>query len=149
MTVNGSVTSGDYFAFYGLLKQGADGMPAHIDLEAAGAFLGPCRLIGDLHDLGGFPGLVRGDTLCHAVLYQIRDTSIVTDLDAFEDVLPDEPQRSLYQRIKSAVFDDAGKPTGDQAWIYCYNQCVTGKPLIEDGNWPLQGGRRPATPEEA
>lgn len=148
MTINGAVSPGDYFAFYGLLKQGADGMPAHIDLEAAGGFVGPCRLIGNLHDLGGFPGLVRGDTLCQAMLYQINDTGIVADLDAFEDVLPEDQERSLYLRIKSTVFDETGKPTGDQAWIYWYNQSVTGKPLIEDGNWPLRG-QRPETLEEA
>lgn len=149
MTINGSVLPGDHFAFYGLLKQGADGMPAHIDLESAGSFLGLCRLIGDLYDLGGYPGLVRGDTLCHAMLYQIEDTSIVAALDAFEDVLPEAPHRSLYLRIKSTIFDDHGKPTGDQAWIYCYNQSVTGKPLIEDGNWPLRGGGRRDKLEEA
>ncbi|MEL6829068.1 MAG: gamma-glutamylcyclotransferase family protein [Pseudomonadota bacterium] len=148
MSVNGPVVSGDLFAFYGLLKQGADGTPEHIDLETAGAFLGPCRLIGALYDLGGFPGLVRGDILCHAMLYRLNDTDIVAALDAFEDVLPETPERSEYLRIKSAVLDDTGKPTGDQAWIYWYNQSVTGKRLLEDGNWPLQGGRRDRMAEE-
>jgi len=149
MSINGTVISGDLFAFYGLLKKGADGMPSHIELDAAGEFLTACRLIGHLYDIGGFPGLVRGDTLCHALLYRISDTRIVADLDAFEDVMPTQPSRSLYLRIKSAVFDETGKPTGDQAWIYWYNQSVAGKQLIEDGNWPLQGGHKPQTREEA
>lgn len=149
MTVNGEVMSGDLFAFYGLLKQGADGTPTHFDLQAAGSFLGPCRVIGALYDLGGFPGLVRGDTLCHALLYRIEDASMVADLDAFEDVLPDDPQASLYLRIKSAVFDENGEPTGDQAWIYWYNQSVAGKQPVTNGNWPLRGGHRSAKREDA
>ena len=149
MTVNGAVSSGDLFAFYGLLKQGADGMPGHIDLERAGEFLAPCRVIGRLHDLGGFPGLVSGDMLCHALLYRIDDTSIVAALDEFEDVVADDPRASLYLRIKSPVFDAFGEPIGDQAWIYWYNQSVVGFPPVADGNWPLRGGHRPAKREDA
>ena len=41
MSANGPVSPGDLFVFYGLLKQGAAGMPAHIDLDAAGTFGAP------------------------------------------------------------------------------------------------------------
>jgi len=140
MTLNGPVSPGDLFVFYGLLKQGAAGMPEDIDLETAGEFLGPCRFLGQMHDLGGFPGIVRGDTLCHGVRYRLNTASIASDLDAFEDVVPGDPQYSLYMRLKIPLLDDDAKMTGDQAWIYWYNQPVTGKPVIEDGNWPLDAG---------
>ncbi len=141
MTVNGPVSPGDLFAFYGLLKRGAAGMPSHIDLESAGAFEGPCRLAGRLFDLGGFPGLVDGAGLVHAVRYRIADTDIVPALDAFEDVVPDAPATSLYLRRPMALIDLDGMPTGETAWVYWYNRPVEGCREIEDGNWPLGAGR--------
>ena len=141
MTNNGLVASGDLFVFYGLLKQGASGMPSHIDLDAAGQFLGPCRFRGALYDLGGYPGVVAGNGLCHGVRYRLNDASIIAALDEFEDVLPDDPDASLYQRKKVAVMDDAGKETGEVAWIYWYNQSIAEFYKVEDGDWPLDRGR--------
>ena len=141
MRTNGPVTSGDLFIFYGLLKQGASGMPANIDLEAAGEFLGACRFRGRLYNLGSFPGIVEGDTLCHGVRYRLDDTSLIEALDAFEDVLPDDPDASLYKRIKASVLDDQGDTTGETAWIYWFNQSVESYTEIPDGNWPLDAGK--------
>ena len=149
MTVNGPVYPSDLFVFYGLLKQGASGMPGHIDLDAAGQFLGPCRFRGALYDLGGFPGAVAGEGLCHGIRYRLDDTSVVPALDEFEDVLPDDPDASLYRRQKVALLDDAGKATGEQAWIYWYNQSIAAFTRLEDDNWPLQRGRARKTGEAA
>ncbi|MEM0985318.1 MAG: gamma-glutamylcyclotransferase family protein [Pseudomonadota bacterium] len=135
------VSPGDAFAFYGLLKQGAAGMPENIDLEATGAFEGPIRLLGTLHDLGGFPGMVQGETLCHAVIWRISDVSIVPALDDFEDVLPDDPAASLYRRERWPLLDDTATPTGETAHIYVFNQSTAQYPVISDGNWPLDRGR--------
>ena len=141
MSVNGPVFSGDVFAFYGLLKQGASGMPKEIDLDAAGAFLGPCRFLGAMYDLGGFPGVVKGSTLCHGVRYRLDDASLASALDAFEDVMPNDPKYSLYMRLKIPLLDDSGQPMGEQAWIYWYNQPVKAFKQIEDGDWPLDAGK--------
>lgn len=141
MTLNGPVSSGDLFVFYGLLKQGASGMPDTIDLETAGEFLGPCRFLGGMYDLGGFPGVVRGDTLCHGVRYRLDQASLAADLDAFEDVIPNDPTYSLYMRIKIPLLDDSGKLTGEKAWAYWYNQSVKTFPEVTDGNWPLDAGK--------
>jgi gamma-glutamylcyclotransferase (GGCT)/AIG2-like uncharacterized protein YtfP len=139
MTVS-DVRSGDLFVFYGLLKQGAVGMPADLPLEASGRFLGPCRFRGRLLDLGGFPGVVAGDTLCHGVRYELVDASIIGAMDAFEDVT-DDPATSLYLRKRIPLLADDGAPTGEQAWIYWYNQPTAGFEDIADGNWPLGKGR--------
>jgi gamma-glutamylcyclotransferase (GGCT)/AIG2-like uncharacterized protein YtfP len=138
---NGQVASGDLFVFYGLLKQGAAGMPKEIDLEAAGRFGAPCRFKGTMVDLGGFPGVVNGETLCHGIRYVIDDPSIVPALDAFEDTSPDDPAHALYERRRIPLFTDQGKPAGETAWIYWYKRDVTGVPVLSDGNWPLQAGR--------
>lgn len=135
------VSPGDLFAFYGLLKQGAAGMPAHIDLEAAGAFEGPCRFRGAMYDLGGFPGVIDGETLCIGMLWRVSDVSVIPALDDFEDVVPGDPAASLYLRTKRPLLTEAGAPTGDEAHIYWYNRPVEGCPEITDGNWPLDRGR--------
>lgn len=141
MTLNGPVSSGDLFVFYGLLKQGASGMPAHIDLEHAGVFLGPCRFRGALYDLGGHPGAVEGDGLCHGVRYRLDDAALIEPLDAFEGVMPDDPDAALYVRKKIELRDAEGTETGEVAWIYWYNQSITAYARLADDNWPLDRGR--------
>jgi gamma-glutamylcyclotransferase (GGCT)/AIG2-like uncharacterized protein YtfP len=132
--------SGDLFVFYGLLKQGAAGMPADLPLEQSGRFLGPCRFRGRLLDLGGFPGVIDGEDLCHGVRYELTNVSIIGAMDAFEG-LTDDPATSLYIRKRISLLGDDATPTGDAAWIYWYNQPAEGFEHIADGNWPLGKGR--------
>jgi gamma-glutamylcyclotransferase (GGCT)/AIG2-like uncharacterized protein YtfP len=132
--------SGDLFVFYGLLKQGAAGAPSALDLAGAGEFGAPCRFRGQMVDLGGFPGVVMGETLCHGIRWRVRDASIVPAMDEFEDVT-DDPETSLYLRVKVPLLDDAGKETGETAWIYWYNRSVDGYAPVADGNWPLDAGK--------
>ena len=136
----GAVHSGDLFVFYGLLKQGATGQPGELDLAGAGDFGAPCRFRGRMVDLGGFPGVVAGDVLCHGVRWRVRDAGIVPAMDAFEDVTED-PATSLYLRVKVPLLDDAGAATGETAWIYWYNRSVDGFAPVQDGNWPLDAGK--------
>ena len=134
------VKAGDLFVFYGLLKLGAAGQPADLPLASAGAFGAPCRFRARMVDLGGFPGVVEGSELCHGTRWKLSDVAIVAPMDAFEDVT-DDPATSLYIRRRIALADDAGRETGEQAWIYWYNQPVDGKPAVPDGNWPLGAGK--------
>lgn len=134
------VRAGDLFIFYGLLKQGAAGAPDELGLDVAGEFLGPCRFRGTMLDLGGFPGVVAGETLCYGVRWRVKDASIIPAMDEFEDVT-DDPATSLYLRRQMPVLDDAGAETGEQAWIYIYNQKTDGFVTLSDGNWPLERGR--------
>jgi gamma-glutamylcyclotransferase (GGCT)/AIG2-like uncharacterized protein YtfP len=135
------VRSGDLFVFYGLLKQGAAGAPSSLDLAGAGTFGAPCRVRGRMFDLGGFPGVVVGDVLCHGLRWRVRNAGIVPEMDAFEDVT-DDPATSHYRRGQVPLLDDAGVVTGETAWIYWYNQSVDGYPTIADGNWPLDAGKK-------
>lgn len=127
--------------FYGLLKRGASGMPDHIDLHATGRFERPCRFRGDMYDLGGYPGVVAGDTLCHGLIWRIEDVSVLAELDAFEDLAQGNPDVSFYWREKWPVLDGAGSDTGETAQIYVYLADLDGCPRILDGNWPLDAGR--------
>ncbi|MEX1250580.1 MAG: gamma-glutamylcyclotransferase family protein [Hyphomonas sp.] len=135
-----AANSGDLFVFYGLLKQGAAGAPAALDLAGAGTFGTPCRFRGRMVDLGGFPGVVAGETVCHGLLWRLRDADIVPEIDAFEDVT-DDASTSLYLRVKVALLNDAGAATGEDAWIYWYNRSVDGYAPVADGNWPLDAGK--------
>ena len=139
--LNGPVRAGDYFVFYGLLKQGASGMPANIDLEAAGQFLGPCAFRGRMVDLGGYPGVVRSRGLCKGVVYRLDDPRLVSALDAFEDVDPRDLKASLYVRERVGILHTHGEPTGETGWLYRYNQPVAGYPLVKNGDWPLDAGQ--------
>ncbi len=135
-----SVEVGDLFVFYGLLKQGAAGQPSDLPLDRAGRFGAPCRFRAHMVDLGGFPGVVAGDGLCHGIRWQIDDTSILPAMDAFEDVT-DDPQTSLYVRKKIPLMTDCGAESGEIAWIYWYNRPADGHPPVADGNWPLDAGK--------
>lgn len=139
--INGPVDSGDLFVFYGLLKKGAAGAPSHLDLETAGAFLGPCRFKARLVDLGGFPGAVAGETLCTGELYRLDDASLAGELDEFEVVEANNPADSLYQRREIEVLDEDGQTTGQTAWIYWYAKPLAGAPEVANGDWPLNSGR--------
>ena len=131
---------GDLFVFYGLLKLGAAGQPADLPLAISGTFGTPCRFRGLMVDLGGFPGVVAGDSLCHGIRWKLEDVSIVGPMDDFEDVT-DDPATSLYIRTRIPLCDDTGTETGEQAWIYWYNKSVEGYASVSDGNWPLDAGK--------
>ncbi len=128
------------FIFYGLLKQGAAGAPRGLDLDASGEFLGPCHFRGRMFDLGGFPGVVAGDSLCHGVRWRVQDTAIIPALDEFEDLTVD-PDASLYLRRQVPVLDETGAASGEVAWIYIYNQSTDGFGIVSNGDWPLDRGR--------
>ena len=131
------VSSGDLFFFYGLLKQGANGGPKHINLEAGGAFLGTAFVRGDLYDVGGYPGIVEGNSLVKGVLYRIHDLSLVPRLDEFEDVIEDDEAASLYLRKKRPVVTENAQTTSQTAWVYWFNQAVQEHRKISNGEWPL------------
>ncbi|MEM9740100.1 MAG: gamma-glutamylcyclotransferase family protein [Pseudomonadota bacterium] len=135
------VSSGDAFIFYGLLKQHAAGAPSHINLEEAGRFEAPCQFRGDMYDLGGYPGVVAGDTLCQGVVWRIEDVSILPELDAFEDVVPGNPEASRYWRETWSILDQAGHATGEMAQIYVYYAALEDCPRIANGHWPVSMGR--------
>jgi gamma-glutamylcyclotransferase (GGCT)/AIG2-like uncharacterized protein YtfP len=142
MTPNGPVSRGDLFVFYGMLKAHAAGHPEDLGLAGAGRYLGPCRIRGALYDLGAYPGLLPGEQLCHGELYQVDKPEIAEALDAFEDLVPDDPNGSLYLRCPVPVLDTSGAATGQTAWAYLYNRSAAGHTPIVDGCW--RGPRTPA-----
>jgi len=124
-----AVKAGDAFAVYGLLRRGASGF-AQFGLETAFTALGPCRIPGVIHDLGGYPGLVTGPGEVIGELFTVTDAAVIPRLDAFEDYDPDTPETSRYLRLKVRLLS----PDTD-AWVYIWNRTVADCPRVDSGDW--------------
>lgn len=124
-----TVRPGDSFAVYGLLRKGASGF-AQFGLEQAFRPLGPCRIPGIIHDLGGYPGLVAGEGEVVGELFEVVDATVIAQLDAFEEYDPAAEHASRYLRWRLRLL----APEAD-AWVYVWNRPVTGFPRVGNGDW--------------
>jgi gamma-glutamylcyclotransferase (GGCT)/AIG2-like uncharacterized protein YtfP len=106
-----------------------------LDLSKSLTFVGPCQINGRLVDLGSYPGLIVGDGIVEAELYEVTDDAVFRRLDPFEGYDPRYLRTSLYVRRRVRLVN----PRLD-AWAFFYNQDVEGKPIIETGSW-----KRPRT----
>ena len=119
----------DCIAFYGSLMRGG---AAHdsFALDRRLAFIAPCRLPGQLLDLGDYPGLVAGPGMVAGELFSLPDAALLAELDAYEDYDPDDPAGSPYRRVtmRLTVPDCI-------AWAYVWQVPVAGAPVVPDGDW--------------
>ena len=78
----------------------------HHLLERVGAAT-TCGKLAAIPDAQGwFPGLIEGEGAVHGALYRTRAHFTLTDLarlDAYEEAIPGEPERSLYLRVEREV----------------------------------------------
>lgn len=123
------VQQGDAFAVYGLLRAGESGF-ARFGLADAFAPLGPCRLPGQLYDLGDYPGLIEGKGSVIGELFEVRDPSVMPRVDAFEDYWPEDMDRSRYVRRKVRLIEP-----DREAWVYIWLKGLDDARLIESGDW--------------
>ena len=94
------------------------------------SYVGRCEISGCLFDLGDYPGLLLGEGIVHAELYEIGDASVIQRLDAYELYDSDDPEGSLYIRRLVRL----ARPDCD-AWLYVYNRDVSEKACITSGDW--------------
>jgi len=130
------VKAGDAFAVYGLLRKGASGF-AEFGLARAFRPLGPCRIPGVIHDLGGYPGLVAGQGEVIGELFEVTDVSVIARLDAFEDYDPHKPEGSRYLRRRIRLLSPDA-----EAWVSVWNRPVSGFARVESGDWLEWAGRK-------
>ena len=121
---------GDGFVLYGSLMRGLDGRERSGIGEGL-RYVGPCIVLGELYDLGHYPGLLPGSDRIVAELHALRDASIVHLLDAFEGFEPAAPNESLYLRERVSLVD----PPNTRAWIYFYNERPDASMRIPSGDW--------------
>lgn len=118
-----------FIAFYGTLMQ-SFAQQAKVNLQNQLQYKGPCEIVGKLYDLGDYPGLVYGQGLVKAELYQILDPRVISKLDQYECYTPNQPRTALY--IRSCV--RLASPNVD-AWVYFYNQTPPKDTHIKSGDW--------------
>ena len=120
----------DLVAFYGSLMSGFEA-PRSLGIESALRFRGPCLCVGQLYDLGDYPGLRRGPGRVVAELYEVIDLGAVETLDEFEGFDPRCPEESLYLRERIRLLE----PVDTEAWIYVYNHPPDVERQILSGDW--------------
>jgi putative glutamine amidotransferase len=100
--------------------------------------LGRATVRGTLYHLGAYPGLVlepsNGNRVVHGQLLELPDDPMVWGrLDSYEGFAPDEPQRSLFRRVRCQALRDDG--TGVECWTYVFNGDLARAGRIHGGTW--------------
>lgn len=127
----------EYLFVYGTLMQTSENS-IHLMLKKHGSFAGEGRYRGKLFMVGGYPGAVPSTDPADLVtgeLYALENTTaLFVELDAYEGVDDEEPDRSLYRRVKKEIaFSESGKTI--YSWIYLYNGPIQGLTRIRSGNY--------------
>jgi gamma-glutamylcyclotransferase (GGCT)/AIG2-like uncharacterized protein YtfP len=123
----------ELLAAYGTLQR-RFGLHERLGVAGALRYVGPCRLRGQLYDLGAYPGL-RCDPEpppgpVHAELFAVVDAAALALLDRYEEYEPHRPVSSPFLRVRRHLDEpDAA------AWVYLYNRSTAGRRRRSDGRW--------------
>jgi gamma-glutamylcyclotransferase (GGCT)/AIG2-like uncharacterized protein YtfP len=118
-------------AVYGSLRRGLGLPDLPAEVSSIIGDLGPCRIEGELYDLGEYPGLRLGRGEVVGELFQVAGGhGAFALLDEYEGFDPADADGSLYLRrlvrlLKPAV----------NAWIYVYNSEPRAEARIASGDW--------------
>lgn len=116
-------------AFYGSLMQHFE-KQKQLKVTHQLQYLQDCVIHGRLYDLDQYPGLVLGEGLVKAELYEVLDPRVMPILDAFEGYNPKQPEKSYY--IRNCV--RLASPDVD-AYVYFYRAALQAAPIIDSGDW--------------
>ena len=99
------------------------------------AFVGRGAITAALFDLGLYPAAVPAtDAEVHGEVFEmLAPEAVLVVLDEIEGYRPDEPESSLYVRVKAPVTLPDG--TRAEAWVYFYNAPLGGAQRIESGDY--------------
>ena len=120
--------------FYGTLMTPFN-RPGRQRIERHLVFIGRGRIAAALFDLGIYPAAVPdADGRVLGEVHEMTDPAIVLPaLDDIEAYRPEEPEASLYVRIKTPVTLDNGDVV--EAWAYFYNAPLGRAPRIASGDY--------------
>jgi len=128
---------GVYHLFvYGSLRSGFQS-PAYEYISRFFTLISEAKVKGKLFDMGSYPAAVptSEDVFITGELYIIKDESefswAIGQLDDYEGVNVESDEIQLYRRELSEILAGDEKFT---AWMYWYNQDVSGKPEIVSGD---------------
>jgi gamma-glutamylcyclotransferase (GGCT)/AIG2-like uncharacterized protein YtfP len=120
--------------FYGTLMTPFN-RPGRQRIDDHLAFAGRGSIAGALFDLGIYPAAVPAtDARVWGEVYEMLRPSIVLPvLDEVEGYRSDEPEASLYTRVKTPVTLEDGRTV--DAWAYFYNAPLGRAQRIESGDY--------------
>ncbi|MEP6844861.1 MAG: gamma-glutamylcyclotransferase family protein [Panacibacter sp.] len=124
---------------YGSLRQGFH-HAAHQYISRYFSFVYNGKIKGILSDMGDYPAATpcEEDNYIIGELYVINNEEefnwAMEQLDEYEGLFPevDEGEKVLFRREMTTVFTDCGETR--LAWVYWYNNDVTGRPIIDSGD---------------
>jgi gamma-glutamylcyclotransferase (GGCT)/AIG2-like uncharacterized protein YtfP len=121
---------------YGSLRSGFN-HPAYAYISNHFTLVGSAKVKGKLYDLGAYPAALptTEEYFIQGELYDLKEEQefswAIAQVDDYEGVNPEPGEVALYIREKTTVY--INDQTTD-AWIYWYNQDVSGKQLIASGD---------------
>lgn len=121
---------------YGSLRSGFN-HPAYAYISNHFTLVGSAKVKGKLYDLGSYPAALptNDENYILGELYQLKEEQefswAIGQVDDYEGVNPEPGEAALYIREMTTVYIN---DTTTHAWIYWYNNDVTGKPLIASGD---------------
>jgi len=128
------LTMADLVFFYGTLmtpfyRAGRLRVDQELDYAGRG------RIAGLLFDLGIYPAAVpASDSHVWGEVYEMPHPTIVLQaLDELEGYRAEEPESSLYTRLRVPVTLDDGRVV--EAWAYFYNAPLGRAPRIQSGDY--------------
>ena len=102
------------------------------DIESRLEVVGSGTVTGTLHDLGSYPGIVRGRDPVRVTVIRVADSDDLALLDEYEEFDPSSPQTSEYVREFWPVDVDGG---AIGAWVYVYRYPIPANSVVDHGDW--------------
>jgi len=121
---------------YGSLRSGFN-HPAYAYISDNFVLVGDAKVRGKLYDLGDYPAALpdTGEYFIVGELYRMKEEQdfnwVIAQIDDYEGIYTEPGQSPLYRREIASIYTTAGTT---EAWIYWYNNDITGKPLILSGD---------------
>ena len=120
--------------FYGTLMAGFD-RRRRAGIDDRMRYIGRGAIQGALFDLGLYPAAVpASEGRVWGEVYEMSDAAtVLAALDEIEGYRHDDPDRSLYTRLRTKVTLEDGQAL--DAWVYFYNAPLGGAPRIPSGDY--------------